>query len=75
MKRNINEIYELIKEKIRNCENDIERLHLEKSGRCSGKTGAVEKAFAVKNQLMAYEDIKILIETAGVLNNDKWEKR
>ncbi len=64
------EIYEIIKEKIRNCENHIERLHLEKSGRCSGKTGVIETAFAVKNQLMAYEDIKILIEISGVLEHD-----
>lgn len=67
MKRDINEIYGLIKEKIENCENYIEGLHLEKAGRCSCKTGTIEMAYAVKNQLMAYTDVKILLETSGVL--------
>lgn len=81
MKRNINEIYELIKKKIKNCDVDIKRNNriIEDSKFLENKplNVAAAKNDNVKLGGMydAYLDVKILIETSGVLENDKWEKR
>lgn len=77
MKRNINEIYELIKKKIKNCDVDIKRNNriIEDSKFLENKplNVAAAKNDNVKLGGMydAYLDVKILIETSGVLENDK----
>lgn len=60
MKRNINEIYELIKEKISNAENDLYR---EKT-RVYPST---KKQYELKGEIDAYKDVLNLIETSQVL--------
>lgn len=60
MKRTINEIYELIKQKIENAKNDY----------CYEQTRAYpsfKKSLKLQGEIEAYEDVKTLIETSQVL--------
>lgn len=60
MKRTINEIYDLIKEKKFNAENDLYR---EKTRVYS----STKKQYELKGEIEAYEDVLNLIETSQVL--------
>lgn len=66
MKRTINEIYELICEKIENAERDLKALVNETKSLIITDLKA-----EIKGEIQAYTDIKILLETSEVLNNGK----
>lgn len=63
MKRNIDEIYNLINQKIENAKNDFhkERMRMYPS---------TKKQFLLEGEIQAYTDIKILLETSGVLKDE-----
>lgn len=63
MKRTIDDIYNLILQKIENARNDY---HCEKSRIYPN----YKKCLKLDGEIEAYEDIEILIKTSGVLNND-----
>lgn len=78
MKRTINEIYDLINQKIENAENHHKRLlddlFKERAKIDKDETqimNDIKMINLVEGENNAYTDIKILIETSGVLNNDK----
>lgn len=62
MKRTINEIHKLIEKKIENAKRDMVIKKLE------GKSNI---ATIIYGEIEAYIDIKILLETSGVLENEK----
>lgn len=61
MKRTINDIYNLINEKLENAQNDLYR---EKTRIYPNN----KKTLKLEGEIEAYEDIKILIETSRILN-------
>jgi hypothetical protein len=69
MKRTINDIYELLKQKRENAINDREKYCMP-----LGKKQPI-KDFAIKckleGEIDAYTDVLILIETSKVLENEK----
>ena len=65
MEQTINEVYELICEMIENAKREIEET---KGLRKKTKNYHMP---LVTGQLLAYTDIKILLETSGVLEDDK----
>ena len=62
MKRTINEIYELIEQKRDSASNAYNR-------ECNRIYPSKVKLAELKGELMAYEDVLILIKTSGVLDN------
>lgn len=76
MKRTINEIYELLKAKIENCENDILRKTTEyqklyRESKFNESTSCRETLLELHGELSAYIDLQTLIETSEVLNERK----
>ena len=67
MKRTINEIYDLIKEKIEFARNDRERKRNDLS---NTKEWRDNESIRLYGEIEAYTDVKILIETSGVLKNE-----
>lgn len=63
MKRTINEIYDLIIQKIENANNDV---IYESNRRCPNN----RKVAKLCGEIDAYEDIKTLIESSEVLTNE-----
>ncbi len=63
MKRNINEIHNLLKQKIENAQNDV--MHERYRQYPSQK-----KLLRLQGEIEAYQDILILIETSEILNEN-----
>ena len=68
MKRTINEIYALIKEKIEFARNDRERKRNDLS---NTKEWRDNESIRLYGEIEAYTDVIILIERSGVLENEK----
>jgi hypothetical protein len=71
MKRTIKEVLNLIDEKIKNAEIDLEKAYItDKVFPCP------EKISTIQGEISAYTDCKILIETSHILedHNDKTDK-
>lgn len=76
MKRTINEIYNLIKEKSENAKRDIERIN--NSNNCNNVMDLHEwnnnerrKLDKLKGQVEAYLDVLYLMLNSGVLDDDR----
>lgn len=82
MKRTIKEIYDLIKQKIENAENHHKRLSddlfKERAKIDKDETqimNDIKMINLVEGEIRAYTDIKILIETSEVLENERFIHR
>lgn len=62
MKRTINEIYELLKQKVENANNDFNYEH-------SRAYPSNKRILKIEGNIEAYQDVIILLETSEVLNN------
>lgn len=73
MQRTINEIYELLKQKKENAINDRERTRKNNYQYVNGvKVYHVSnKEYELKGEIDAYTDIICLIESSGLVNQDK----
>lgn len=61
MKRTINEIYELLKQKQENANNDLTAEYMK-------QCPSYDKIVKLEGEIAAYHDVIILIETSDVLN-------
>ena len=72
MERTINEIYKLIEQKIENAERDRERNKYNSAVINVSNIIEIKKSDdELKGEIQAYTDIKILLETSGLVNQDK----
>lgn len=67
MKRTINEIYDLIKQKIENAERDRDRTIIKMQSSKKEYKENANKYSELIGEIQAYTDIKILIATSEVL--------
>lgn len=70
MKRTINEIYNLINKKIENASNDFERTVKIIENHPNEKEYYTPHFHSLRGEIDAYTDIKILIETSEVLEDE-----
>lgn len=65
MKRDINEIYKIIREKRVSAQNDLV------FERCKRKYPSTKKQYLIQGEIGAYTDILVLLETSQILNEEE----